>query len=250
MPSRKVTVLVVDDDVRMLRMMQRTLELEGYQALTATNGEIALNTFDEQSPDLVLLDIMMPGMDGYTVCQHIREFSQIPIIMVTAKGNDEEKVKGLDIGADDYITKPFSTQELMARVKAVLRRTNLQDEHPEPRFCSGDLIVDSARHRVILHNQEVDLTATEYKLLSYLAHHAGRLVALDQLLERVWGDNYIGEFHLIQVNMSRLRKKLRDNVKKPRYILTKPGIGYMMMAKTQPDSSPSSHLESGNHIQS
>ena len=232
MSSRKVAVLVVDDDVRMLRMIVRTLELENYRVLTATNGDIALNTFDKQSPDLLLLDIMMPGMNGYTLCQRIREFSQVPIIMVTAKGSDEEKVKGLDMGADDYIAKPFSAQELVSRVKAVLRRTKLQDEQPAPRFCSGNLIVDFAQHRVILRNHEVNLTATEYRLLSYLARNAGRVLTPDQLLERVWGDDYAGEFHLIQVNMARLRKKLRDSAKNPKYILTKSSIGYMMVART------------------
>jgi len=152
--------------------------------------------------------------------------------MVTAKGSDEEKVKGLDMGADDYIAKPFSAQELMARVKAVLRRTKLQDEQPAPRFCSGNLTVDFAQHRVTLRNQEVNLTATEYRLLSYLARNAGRVLTPGQLLERVWGEDYIGESHLIQVNIARLRKKLRDNVKNPKYILTKSSIGYMMVART------------------
>ena len=141
MPSKKASVLVVDDDVHILRMTGRILELEGYRVLTASNGETALDIFDEETPDLVLLDIMMPGMDGYTVCQRIREFSQIPIIMVTAKGNDEEKVQGLDAGADDYVTKPFSSKELAARVRAVLRRTTLWDERPEPAFCSNELVI-------------------------------------------------------------------------------------------------------------
>ncbi|MFC2022522.1 response regulator transcription factor, partial [Chloroflexota bacterium] len=132
MPSRKTSVLVVDDDIRILRMMQRILELEGYRVLRAIDGEAALDILDEETPALVLLDIMMSGMDGYTVCQRIREFSELPIIMVTAKGNDEEKVQGLDAGADDYVTKPFSANELAARVRAVLRRSKLWDERPEP----------------------------------------------------------------------------------------------------------------------
>ncbi|MCK4862948.1 MAG: response regulator, partial [Dehalococcoidales bacterium] len=127
MPSKKALVLVVDDDIRMLRMMKRILELEGFQVLIANNGDMALKTFDKETPDLVLLDIMLPGMDGYTVCQRIREFSQVPVIMVTARGDDKEKVEGLDIGADDYVTKPFSASELAARVRAVLRRIRSQE---------------------------------------------------------------------------------------------------------------------------
>jgi len=232
MLSKKASVLVVDDDARVLRMMQRMLELEGYRALTASSGEAALSIFDEQTPDLLLLDIMMPSMDGYTVCRHIREFSQIPIIMVTAKDNDEEKVQGLDAGADDYVTKPFSARELGARVRAVLRRTKLWDERPEPAFHSDNLVVDFARYRVTLGGQEVNLTATEYRLLSYLARNAGRVVTPDQILGQVWGEEYIGESHLLQVNIARLRQKLNDDIKNPRYILTRPGIGYTMIKKT------------------
>ena len=229
MPSKKASVLVVDDDARILRMMRRILELEGYQTLTASNGEAALNVFDEQSPDLILLDIMMPGMDGYTVCRRIREFSQLPIIMVTARDNEEEKVEGLDAGADDYVTKPFSSKELAARVRAVLRRTKLWDEHPEPAFHSNGLVIDFARHRVTLYNKEVNLTATEYRLLSYLAHNAGRVVTPDQILERVWGEEYLGEYHILRVSIARLRQKLEDDPKKPRFIATKIGIGYMLL---------------------
>lgn len=232
MPSRKATVLVVDDDIRLIRMMRRILELEGYRLLTASSGESALSLLDEEAPELILLDIMMPNMDGYTLCRRIREFSPIPIIMVTAKGNEEEKVLGLDAGADDYVTKPFSAKELTARVRAVLRRTRLQGGPAEPAFHSGDLIIDLARHRVMRDGQEVKLTATEYKLLSYLTRHADRIVTPDQILENVWGEEYLGETHLLQVTMARLRQKLQDDARNPRYILTKSGIGYMMMKST------------------
>ena len=231
MPLRKVSVLVVDDDIRILRMLQRMLELEGYQVLTASNGVAALDIFDEKTPELVLLDIMLPGMDGYTVCRNIREFSQIPIIMITGKGNEEEKIQGLDAGADDYVTKPFSSNELVARVRAVLRRTRLWDEHPEPAFSFQDLVIDFVRHRVTAGSQEVNLTATEYSLLAYLVHNAGRVVTPDQIIQAVWGEEYIGEAHLLQVNMARLRQKLKDDARNPKYILTKSGIGYMMQQK-------------------
>jgi len=232
MPSKKASVLVVDDDVRILRMTGRILELEGYRVLTANSGEAALNIFDEGIPDLILLDIMMPGMDGYAVCQRIREFSQIPIIMVTAKDSDEEKVKGLNAGADDYVTKPFSSGELAARVRAVLRRAMLWDERPEPAFCSDELLIDYSQHRVTLHGEETNLTAIEYRVLSYLAHNTGRVLTPDQILNKVWGEEYIGESHLLQVNIARLRQKLKDDAKEPKYILTRPGIGYSMIKQT------------------
>lgn len=228
MPSKKTLVLVVDDDVRMLRMMKRILELEGFQVLIANNGDSALKTFDKETPDLVLLDIMMPDMDGYAVCQRIREFSQVPIIMVTARGDDKEKVEGLDIGADDYVTKPFSASELAARVRAVLRRIGSQDRPQEAVFRYQDLIIDFTSRRVMVNNEELKLTSTEYKLLSYISLNAGRVITPDQLLNKVWGEEYIGAPHLLQVNIARLRKKLGDNAKRPTYILTRPGIGYIM----------------------
>lgn len=231
-PLRKSSVLVVDDDVHMLRMIERILKLEDYRVLTASSGEGALNVFYEENPDLVLLDIMLPDLDGYTVCQRIREFSRLPIIMVTAKNNPDEKTQGLSAGADDYVTKPFYSKELVARVMAVLRRTKFWDEHPEPVFQSSDLVVDFSRHRVTLSSQEVDLTATEYRLLSYLASNAEQVVTPDQILERVWGEEYVGETHLLQVNIARLRQKLGDDAKNPKYILTKSGIGYMMIKET------------------
>ena len=232
MPSRKVSVLVVDDDVHILRMMTRILELEAYRVFKVNDGEGALNVLEEETPDLVLLDIMLPDIDGYTVCRRIREFSQVPIIMVTAKRNDEDKVEGLDAGADDYVSKPFPSNELIARVRAVLRRTKLWDERPEPALHFHDLAIDFARHKVTLGSQEVTLTATEYRLLSYLARNADRVVTPDQILKKVWGEEYDGETHLLQVSMARLRRKLGDGAKHSRYILTRPGIGYVMVKQT------------------
>jgi len=228
LPSKKVSALVVDDDVRMLRMMQRILELEGYHVRTASNGEAALEIFDEDNPDLILLDIMMPGMDGYALCQNIREFSEAPIIMVTAKDKNDEKVEGFNKGADDYVTKPFSANELAARAKAVLRRAKLWEERPEPTFYSDNLTIDFARRRVTLGGQEVNLTATEYRILSYLAHNVDRIVTPNQILERVWNREYIGETHLLRVNIARLRQKLKEDPRNPRHILTRSGIGYML----------------------
>lgn len=230
MPSKKISILVVDDDARMLRMVQQILELERYRVLTAVNGESALAVFDEEPPALVLLDIMMPGMDGFTVCRRIREFSQVPIIMVSAKHNDTEKVEGLDAGADDYVTKPFSSPELAARVRAALRRTATQGDSSGSSFRSGELVIDFTRRRVNVGKTEMNLTSVEYKLLSYLAQNSGRVVTPDQIMEAVWGEEYIGENHVLHVNISRLRQKLGDTGKTPQYILTRPGIGYMMVS--------------------
>lgn len=229
MSSKKVSVLVVDDDVHILRMIRRILVMEGYRVITASDGESALDVLDDESPDLVLLDVVMPGMDGFTVCRSIREFSQIPIIIITANDSDVEKVQGLEAGADDYVTKPFSTSELIARVRAVLRRAAFWYEAPESEFRSHELMIYFDRHKVTLDNQEVNLTATEYRLLAYLARNADMVVTPDQILERVWGKEYVGEVHILQVNIARLRQKLNDDAKNPRYILTRTGIGYTML---------------------
>lgn len=228
MSAKKAAILVVDDDIRMLRMMKRMLELENFQVLAANGGNEALRLFEKETPALVLLDIMMPDMDGYTVCRRIREFSQVPIIMVTAKGEDKEKIEGLNIGADDYVTKPFSASELAARVRAVLRRISSQERPQEAIFRYRDLMIDFTSRRVMVNNDELKLTSTEYKLLSYISLNAGRVVTPDQLLNKVWGEEYIGAPHLLQVNIARLRKKLGDNARAPDYILTRPGIGYIM----------------------
>lgn len=228
MPKTKELILVVDDDIRMLRMMKRMLELEDFEVLTADDGEAALKSFDKDTPTLVLLDIMMPDMDGYEVCRRIREFSQVPIIFVTARGEDKEKVEGLNIGADDYVTKPFSAGELAARLRAVLRRSGEQVKPQESVFRYKDLVIDFTSRLVTMNNQELKLTSTEYKMLSYIALNAGRVITPDQLLNNVWGEEYIGAAHLLQVNIARLRKKMSDDAKNPEYILTRPGIGYIM----------------------
>ncbi len=229
MPTGKASILAIDDDVHVLRMIQRILELEDYHVVACDSGEAALSTFEEVTPDLVLLDIVMPDMDGYSVCQRIREFSKTPVIMVSVKSEDEEKIQGFDAGADDYVTKPFSSRVLAARVRAVLRRNELRTRHPEPAFHCGDLVIDFSRHRVNMAAREVNLTAIEYALLSYLALNAGLMLTSDQIMENVWGKGYIGATHVLQTNISRLRRKLGDSSRKARYIVTVPGIGYMML---------------------
>ena len=231
MPSGKASVLVVDDDIYLLRMVQRILQMGGYRVLAASDGESAINTFAEASPDLVLLDIMMPGMDGHTVCRRLREFSDVPIIMVTARDSEEEKVRGLDDGADDYVVKPFSAGELAARVRANLRRI-WGEKKTAPAFQSGMLTVDFAARRVTMAGTEIRLTATEYRILSCLAHNAGMILTPAEILNKVWGSEYIGENHILQVNIARLRKRIGDETENPKYILTKPGMGYLLVKQT------------------
>src|SRR5205823_823019 len=237
MPAKKTTILAADDDPQLLRLITRNLQLEGYDVMAASDGQQALEVIENNSPDLVLLDVMMPRMDGFTVCSRVREFSTVPIIIVTARGQDQDKVRGLDLGADDYLTKPFSVDELLARVRAVLRRAQLtaneQTYALRTTTTIGELTIDYAQHLVTMAGHEVPLTPIEYRILAYLAQNAGRVVTQDLLLEHVWGSEYVGESHMLQVNVNRLRRKLEADPTHPRYILTKVGIGYYLA--TQPD---------------
>ncbi|RLC91478.1 MAG: DNA-binding response regulator [Chloroflexi bacterium] len=222
----KTRVLVVDDDLGLQKLARVNLETRGYQVSTASDGETALSRFQEENPALVILDVMMPGMDGFEICRRIRATSDVPIIMLTAKDQEEDVLRGLECGADDYVTKPFSVDVLLARVKAVLRRTKFPEEMPQPTFRCGDLVIDFEQHRVSVAGQEVSLTATEFKLLSLLTRNAGRILTQDQLLERIWGWEYRGERHILQVAVARLRQKIGDDPHNPRYIITRVGIGY------------------------
>ena len=235
MPAKKTTILTADDDPQLLRLVARNLQLEEYDVLVASDGKQALEQIEQHAPDLVLLDVMMPRMDGFTVCKRVREFSAVPIIIVTARGQDQDKVRGLDLGADDYLTKPFSVDELLARVRAVLRRAQfLPSEHTYAMHSTvGELAIDYAQHLVTMAGREVVLTPIEYSILAYLAQNAGRVVTQDLLLEHVWGTEYMGESHMLQVNINRLRRKIEPDPMHPRYILTKVGIGYLLAA--QPD---------------
>ena len=229
MPAKKTTILVADDDLQLLRLIARNLQFEGYEALTAINGRSALEIIKTKKPDLVLLDVMMPHMDGFTVTQHVRQFSNVPIIIITAHGQDQDIIRGLDLGADDYLTKPFNLDELLARARAVLRRSQfMTSAHAVNNVTIGNLQINFKQHVVERDNQEITLTPIEYRLLSYLAQHVGQVVLQDVLLEHVWGPEYAGENHMLQVNVNRLRRKIEPDISKPRYILTKVGVGYML----------------------
>ncbi len=235
MPAKKTTIVTADDDPQLLRLMTRNLEFEDYHVLTASDGKQALDLIEQHQPDAVLLDVMMPKMDGFTVCQRVREFSSVPIILVTARGQDQDKVRGLDMGADDYLTKPFSVDELLARVRAVLRRSQFstQDASQMMRTATtiGEMSIDFTQHLVTMAGREISLTPVEYRLLSYLAQNAGRVITQDLLLEHVWGADYLGESHMLQVNINRLRRKLETDPSHPHYILTRVGIGYLLAAQ-------------------
>jgi DNA-binding response OmpR family regulator len=230
MINKKKRILIVDDDIHILQMIQRILEIEGYDVSAAESGEAALSMFNEVKPSLVLLDLLLPGMEGIEVCRYIRQFSKIPIIIVTGKCTIGEKVEGLNLGADDYITKPFSTQELIARIAAAIRRSNLQkNSSPEMVIkCRGRLKIDLVKKLVTIRNEIIDLSSTEYRILAFLAINRDRVVSSEEILTEVWGNVVQKDVHIVQVNIGRLRDKLKDNVKGNRYIVTKPGVGYYM----------------------
>ncbi len=233
MINKKNRILLVDDDTRILQMIQRILEVEDYEVSTAESGEAALSIFNEVDPSLVLLELLLPDMEGIEVCRYIRQFSKIPILIVTAKGTIDEKVKGLNLGADDYITKPFSAQELVARIAAAIRRSNFQ-KNPIPDMlikCRGGLKIDLTKKLVTLRKEIVDLSSTEYRILAFLAMNRNRVVSTEQILAAIWGDMPQNNAHILQVNISRLRDKLKDDLKGNRYIETKTGIGYYMTCK-------------------
>ncbi len=228
MKHSRPQVLVLNNDVRQLRMIKRILELEQLRVTTTSDGAATLTLFKQIQPQLVLLDHTLPGMDGRQICRRLREFSDVPIIMVTEESGDREVVEGFDAGADDYITKPFSAGELAARVRAVLRRAAGNHPPVSAVFSLDDLTIDYTTRRVTVRGREVRLTATEYRLLTYFSRNAGRIITPDQLIDHVWGEEYLGTPHLLQVNIARLRKKMGDDARNPTYILTRPGIGYLM----------------------
>lgn len=228
--SESKTILVVDDEPRYLSLVEVNLTTDGYQVQTASDGQQAVDSVAEEQPDLVLLDIMMPVMDGFTACERIREFSSVPIIILTAKGEERDRVRGLDAGADDYIVKPFSAQELLARVRAVLRRAEREplDGFHQPIFKHYELEIDLAKALVTVKGKEVPLTATEYRLLQTLATNVGQVLSAEDLLTMVWGPEYKDDKEILWVCLSRLRQKIEPDPKQPIHIVTRQGIGYLM----------------------
>jgi DNA-binding response OmpR family regulator len=227
--DHKSTILVVDDEPRYLRLVEINLTSNEYEVRTANNGKQAVEMVAEEQPDLILLDVMMPIMDGFSATGRIREFSNVPIIIVTAKGEEHDRVRGLDAGADDYIVKPFSAQELLARVRAVLRRAERQPvgEYHRPVIKHHELEIDLAKAEVRSESEPVSLTATEYRLLQTLAAASGRVMAPEDLLSEVWGPEYRDDKEILWVSISRLRQKIEPDPKNPIHVITRQGIGYL-----------------------
>lgn len=221
-------ILVVDDEPRMINFIRMNLELEGHQVLEAHNGLEALEGVRTKLPDVILLDVMMPELDGFETLRMLREFSTIPVIMLTAKGEENDKVYGLELGADDYMSKPFGPRELSSRIKAVLRRADMPSSSPDQAALKIDdrLSVDFNRHEVIVNGTRVKLRPTEYRLLYHLIENAGWTVPHDQLLAKVWGYEYRDEAHYVRLYVNYLREKIEEDPSDPKYIFTERGVGY------------------------
>jgi DNA-binding response OmpR family regulator len=222
-------ILIVDDEPLYLRLLEESLKLEKYEVIKAENGHEAVEKVAKNQPNLVVMDVMMPDMDGFTACEMIREFSEVPIIMLTSKAAERDRVLGLDLGADDYIVKPFSGEEFLARVRAALRRWDSAKGKSKPEiFTHGDLKIDVSRAEVYLGDRLVFLSATEYRLLLHLAHNMGKVLTSEELLTNVWGEEYRDDKEILWVSISRLRQKLEDDPKQPKHIVTRSGMGYTM----------------------
>jgi two-component system alkaline phosphatase synthesis response regulator PhoP len=230
----KQRILVVDDEPAILELVSFNLKKDGYEVVTAADGKSALEMFMKEKPDLVVLDLMIPEPDGYEVCKRIRAQSAVPVIMLTARGEEQDRIRGLDLGADDYVVKPFSPRELLARVRAVLRRSPVMQE--DDRLVAGDLVIDSERHQVTIAGEPVELTPKEFDLLKMLAENAGKALERDLLLEEVWGYAFAGATRTLDVHIRRLRQKINDDPQNPRYIETVHGIGYRFREQVRQDA--------------
>ena len=221
-----LTTLLIDDEVQIRRLLRLTLEGHGYRVLEAATGQAGLLEAAQRRPDLVLLDLGLPDLDGVDVLKRLREWSRVPVIVLSVRDRDQNKIAALDAGADDYVTKPFSTDELLARLRVALRHA--QPAEDAAVFRSGDVEVDLIRRAVLRKGREVKLTATEYALLAHLVRHAGRVLTHRQLLTQVWGPNAAGQSHYLRVYMARLRERLEADPARPRLINTEPGVGYRL----------------------
>ena len=225
-PDAKGNILVVDDEPQITRVLKTTLSSYGYGVRTASDGDEAVQLMKVWAPDLVIADLRMPNMSGLDLCRHVRAKSRVPIIILSVKGEERIKVEALDAGADDYVTKPFGVNELLARVRATLRRTTAPEESETPRIEAGDFHIDIPTRTVRVKNREVHLTPKEFDLLVYLARHPGKVLTHRTLLAAVWGANYVEQPEYLRVFVGHLRKKLDPDESSPRYLLTEPWVGY------------------------
>lgn len=221
-------ILIVDDEPQILRVMRTSLPPRGYEVRTAPGGEEALDEIHKQMPDLIVLDLMMPGMSGLDVCRRVREFSAVPIIVLSAKGAEGDKVAALDAGADDYVTKPFGMEELLARMRAVLRRLPAS-ETESSLLKVGDITIEIEERRVTVSGAEVKLTPKEFEVLGYLVRNAGKVVTHRALLQAVWGSESTEQTEYLRVFINQLRRKIEPDSRNPRYIVTEPWVGYRFM---------------------
>jgi len=228
-PAKPARILIVDDEAQIRRALQSILSTRGYEVLSASDGATALDLAIEHTPDLVILDLAMPGMGGLEVCRELRTWYSGPILVLSVRGSDADKVAALDIGADDYVTKPFSAGELLARVRALLRRAAGQAAAPST-IAAGDLEIGIARRRVSRAGQDIDLTRIEFDILAYLAQNPDRVVTSKMILERVWGPEYGEDTQTLRVHISHLRRKIEPHPWVPRYIITEPGVGFRFSA--------------------
>jgi len=236
--SKQKTVLVVDDELAIVELLKHHLALEGYNVLDANDGITAVEIATEKRPDLILLDIMLPKLDGLSVCKRIKNIYNVPILMITAKDTEIDKILGLELGADDYVTKPFSTRELMARVKANLRKVEVNNlelienakvennKKTENKIVVGDLALDLDRFEVRVKNQIIDLTLREFEVLKFLALQPGQVITREILLEKVWGYEYYGDIRTVDVTVRRIREKIEKDTSAPKILITKRGVGY------------------------
>lgn len=228
-PERAARILVIDDEAQILRALRSILRARNYEVETAETGEAGLEAAADRRPDLIVLDLTLPGKSGLEVCQELRTWLAVPILVLSVRDSDADKIAALDLGADDYLTKPFSAGELLARIRALLRRT-ASDETSPREVTVGGLTVDFARRIVTVDGGEVRLTRTEFDILAQLAHNADRVVTSRMLLERVWGPEYVDDTQTLRVHISHLRHKIEPEGGVPRYVLTEPGVGFRLVA--------------------
>jgi two-component system, OmpR family, KDP operon response regulator KdpE len=226
MNEKKTCILIVDDEEAIRQFLSVTIESQGYEVMEAASGKEALAMVSSQHPDLIILDLVLPDIDGVEITRRLRRWTQIPIIILSVKGSEKDKIAALDAGVDDYLTKPFSAGELLARIRVAWRHKAQTSK--EPVFIDGEIFIDLTKRIVKVSGQEVQLTPTEYDILQKLVNHAGGVITHRQLLQEVWGEQYGDELHMLHVNISNLRRKIESDPARPRYIITEPGVGYRL----------------------